>query len=109
MYFLPSDLKTLPYDIQAGKSKPVTGVVLLDGSDISRDGRSGDVLAEILVKGRGSEDLMPVVATFSSPWPLGTFHLIWNPFPEIDDIRIVPHGFNSFPTMDSLIFIPSYM
>lgn len=49
----------------------MTGVVLLDGSEVSRDGRSGDVFAEILVKGRGSDDLMPVVATFSSPWPLG--------------------------------------
>jgi hypothetical protein len=47
--------------------------VLLDGSEVSRDNRSGDVLAEILVKGKGSEALMPVVATFSSPWPLGTY------------------------------------
>jgi hypothetical protein len=57
------------YYCQAGKSKPETGVVLREGSEVSRDSRSGNVLAEILVKGNGN--LMPVVASFSSPWPLG--------------------------------------
>jgi hypothetical protein len=42
---------------------------LREGSEVSRDSRSGDVLAEILVKGNG--DLIPVVASFASPWPLG--------------------------------------
>lgn len=53
---------------QAGKAKPVTGVVLREGSDVSRDDRSGSVLAEILVG--PSSDPTPVLATFSSPWPL---------------------------------------
>ncbi|KAL7532954.1 hypothetical protein ACHAWF_004289 [Thalassiosira exigua] len=53
---------------QAGKAKPVTGVVLREGSEVSRDGRSGSVLAEILL-GKAS-DPIPVLATFSSPWPL---------------------------------------
>jgi hypothetical protein len=57
---------------QAGKSKPETGVVLREGSEVSRDSRSGDVLAEILVKGLSGSEPMPVVASFSSPWPLGT-------------------------------------
>ena len=59
---------------QAGKSKPETGVVLREGSEVSRDSRSGDVLAEILVtRAGGGSEPMPVVASFSSPWPLGTF------------------------------------
>ncbi|KAG7347239.1 hypothetical protein IV203_015944 [Nitzschia inconspicua] len=56
---------------QAGKSKPETGVVLREGSEVSRDSRSGDVLAEILVKGNGNV-VVPIVASFSSPWPLAT-------------------------------------
>jgi hypothetical protein len=43
-----------------------------DGSEASRDSRSGDVLAEILVKGAASGNLFPVVATFSSPLSLAT-------------------------------------
>ena len=60
---------------QAGKSKPLTGVVLREGTDISRDTKSGNVLAEILVKqkSKGDDDLMAVVTTFQSPWPLGKF------------------------------------
>ena len=60
---------------QAGKSKPVTGVVLREGTDIKRDTKSGNVLAEILVKqpSKGDDDLMAVVTTFQSPWPLGKF------------------------------------
>ena len=51
---------------QAGKAKPVTGVILREGSEVSRDDRSGSVLAEILV----GKDQTPVFASFSSPWPL---------------------------------------
>lgn len=54
---------------QAGKAKPYTGVVLREGSDVSRDDRSGNVLAEILI-GKVSTDPTPILATFSSPWPL---------------------------------------
>jgi len=43
-----------------------------DGSEVSRDPRNGDVLAEIVLKANGASEV-PVVATFSSPWPLGTF------------------------------------
>jgi hypothetical protein len=38
---------------------------------LNRDSRSGDVLAEILVKGAKNKELIPVLATFSSPWSLG--------------------------------------
>lgn len=55
---------------QAGKSKPNTGVLVRDGSEVSRDPRTGDVLAEILVQSRGQAS--PVLASFSSPWPLAT-------------------------------------
>jgi len=59
---------------QAGKAKPETGVLLREGTDISRDAKSGNVLAEILVKKtNGNEDdkFMAVVTSFQSPWPLG--------------------------------------
>ena len=59
---------------QAGKAKPVTGVLLREGTDISRDSKSGNVLAEILVQktgGSGDDNLMAVVTSFQSPWPLG--------------------------------------
>ncbi|KAL3906531.1 MAG: hypothetical protein SGARI_003963 [Bacillariaceae sp.] len=73
--FLTTGMVAQPMGVsgQAGKSKPETGVVLRDGSDVQRNQKSGEVLAEILVKGGGSSssnDLMPVVASFSSPWPL---------------------------------------
>lgn len=50
---------------QAGKAKPITGVVLRDGSEVSRDSRSGNVVAEILV---GPDNQTPVLASFQSPW-----------------------------------------
>ena len=40
-----------------------------DGSDVSRDPRTGDVLAEIVVNSK--EGKVPVLAAYSSPWPLG--------------------------------------
>uniref|UniRef100_A0A7S4EQN6 PsbP C-terminal domain-containing protein n=1 Tax=Pseudo-nitzschia australis TaxID=44445 RepID=A0A7S4EQN6_9STRA len=59
---------------QAGKSKPETGVLIREGTEISRDSKSGNVLAEILVKQKGSSngDLMAVVTSFQSPWSLAT-------------------------------------
>lgn len=68
--YLKTGMVSMPMGVsgQAGKAKPVTGVVLRDGSEASRDARSGNVLAEILV-GK-STDPTPVLATFSSPWPL---------------------------------------
>jgi len=56
---------------QAGKSRPENGVVLRDGTDASRNTRSGDVLAEILLSAR-SKDPTAVLTSFSSPWPLAT-------------------------------------
>lgn len=55
---------------QAGKSRPETGVVLRDGSEASQDG-NGNVLAEILLKDAATGQPIPVLATFTSPWPLG--------------------------------------
>ena len=43
---------------------------LREGSEVSRDSRTGDVLAEILVKGSGSDNMIPVLASFVSPWSL---------------------------------------
>lgn len=54
---------------QAGKSKPETGVFLRDGSEVSRDPRTGDVLAEILLQDTSGER-MAALTSFSSPWPL---------------------------------------
>ena len=50
--FIRTGMVSMPMGVsgQAGKSKPTTGVVLRDGSEVNRDSRSGDVLAEILVK-----------------------------------------------------------
>jgi len=60
---------------QAGKSRPETGVILRRGSEVSRDPRTGDVLAEILLKSKGAAgnaDLVPVLASYAAPWPLQT-------------------------------------
>lgn len=71
--FLKSGRVAMPMGVsgQAGKSRPETGVVIRDGSDVSRDSRTGDVLAEIVVKGNDGENAA-VLASYSSPWPLGT-------------------------------------
>ena len=42
-----------------------------DGSEVFRDPRNGDVLAELVLKAKGSSGEVPVLASFSSPWPLG--------------------------------------
>jgi len=52
---------------QAGKSRPQTGVVLRDGSDVSQD-RNGNVLAEILIGTKAKPTA--VLASFSSPLKL---------------------------------------
>jgi len=58
---------------QAGKSRPETGVILRDGSDVNRDARTGDVLAEILLSSKNNpSEKVPVLASFQSPWPLAT-------------------------------------
>jgi hypothetical protein len=55
-------------------SKHYLFVSCRDGSDISRDPRTGDVLAEILLQDTNGER-MAALTSFSSPWPLakGTF------------------------------------
>lgn len=73
--FLRSGGVSMPMGVsgQAGKAKPETGVLLREGTEISRDSKSGNVLAEILVQknASGEDNLMAVVASFQSPWPLG--------------------------------------
>jgi hypothetical protein len=72
--FIRTGMVSMPMGVsgQAGKSKPTTGVILRDGSEVSRNTRSGDVLAEIVVKDNTSGGNMAVVATFTSLWPLAT-------------------------------------
>jgi len=75
--FLQSGGVAMPMGVsgQAGKQKPETGVLLREGTDISRDTKTGNVLSEILVQKANSkdkEDYMPVVASFTAPWPLAT-------------------------------------
>ena len=80
--FIRTGMVSMPMGVsgQAGKAKPITGVIFREGTDVSRNPRSGDVLAEILVKNKAinnnnnndSNNLLPVVTTFSSPWPLAT-------------------------------------
>mmetsp|Transcript_15645 Transcript_15645/g.20607 ORF Transcript_15645/g.20607 Transcript_15645/m.20607 type:complete len:330 (-) Transcript_15645:82-1071(-) len=54
---------------QAGKSKPETGVVIRDGSDITRDSKSGNVNAEILLQNAQNE-YTAALLSFTSPWSL---------------------------------------
>jgi hypothetical protein len=73
--FMKTGMVSQPMGVsgQAGKSRPETGVILRDGSDVSRNAKSGDVLAEIIVQGNGKElPIMAVLASYVSPWPLGT-------------------------------------
>jgi len=68
--FLRTGQEAFPMGVssQAGKSKPITGVFLRDGTAIERDSRTGNVLAEIVLGDRAN--LSPVLVSFSSPWPL---------------------------------------
>lgn len=70
--FLKTGQVAMPMGVsgQAGKSRPETGIVFRDGSELSRDSRSGDVLTEILLNAE-SNNPTAVITTFSSPWPLG--------------------------------------
>mmetsp|Transcript_55409 Transcript_55409/g.134561 ORF Transcript_55409/g.134561 Transcript_55409/m.134561 type:complete len:293 (+) Transcript_55409:125-1003(+) len=72
--FLKTGMVAMPIGVggQAAKSKPITGVLLREGTDVSRDNKSGAVVAEILLKGKSTDEYMPVLASFSSPWPLAT-------------------------------------
>lgn len=54
---------------QAGKSRPETGVILRDGSDVQQD-KQGNVLSEILTGTKAKP--VAVLATFNSPWKLET-------------------------------------
>ena len=54
---------------QAGKSRPQTGVVFRDGSEIQQD-KKGNVLAEILTGTK--QNPVAVLTSFSSPWKLET-------------------------------------
>lgn len=59
---------------QSGKSRPETGVILREGTEVARDARTGSVAAEILLRKpqASSQDLMPVLVSYESPWPLAT-------------------------------------
>jgi len=54
---------------QAGKSRPVTGVYLRDGSEVSRNSKSGDVLAEIILRTKDGGS-MAALTTYTSSYPL---------------------------------------
>jgi hypothetical protein len=45
--------------------------LLREGSEVSRDSRTGDVLAEILLQGSNT-NTVPILASFSAPWPLAS-------------------------------------
>jgi hypothetical protein len=47
-------------------------IVHRDGSEVSRDPRTGYLLAELILQSKGG-GLMAALASYSSPWPLGTF------------------------------------
>eukprot|EP00553_Chaetoceros_curvisetus_P007425 CAMPEP_0204625660 /NCGR_PEP_ID=MMETSP0717-20131115/11384_1 /ASSEMBLY_ACC=CAM_ASM_000666 /TAXON_ID=230516 /ORGANISM="Chaetoceros curvisetus" /LENGTH=217 /DNA_ID=CAMNT_0051641419 /DNA_START=30 /DNA_END=683 /DNA_ORIENTATION=+ len=54
---------------QAGKSRPETGIIFRDGSEVSRDSKSGNVLTEIVLNANAAEPTA-VLTSFTSPWPL---------------------------------------
>lgn len=93
---------------QAGKGRPETGVVLREGSEVSRDSRTGNVLAEILLGPSNSP--LPFLASFSSPWPLakgsvfdvecrdsktgdGAFLSVSRPLPPSQTVTSLPSSF----------------
>ena len=57
---------------QGTRSRPQTGVVLRDGSEPSRDARTGDVSAEVLVKSESGTQLPIIVSFQAEEWPLAT-------------------------------------
>jgi hypothetical protein len=70
--FLRNGQGTMGVSSQTGKSRPETGVVLRDGSEVSQDFRTGDVSAEILLRSAGNNERVPVLVSYQSPWPLAT-------------------------------------
>jgi hypothetical protein len=56
---------------QAGKSRPETGVLLRDGTEVAQNAVTGEIAAEILVQD-SSGTLVPVLVSYASPWPLAT-------------------------------------
>ena len=70
--FLKSGMVMNPMGVsgQAGKSKPDTGVLLRDGSEVARDAKSGSVSAEIVVNSSTGNSKESVFVSFESPWPL---------------------------------------
>lgn len=56
---------------QAGKSRPQTGVVLRDGSDVLRDAKSGGTVSAEILTGTKINPVA-VVVSFQSPWKLET-------------------------------------
>lgn len=71
--FLRKGTYSMPMGVsgQSGKSRPETGVILREGTEVARDARTGDVSAEILLSNNKNE-LVPVFASYSSPWPFAT-------------------------------------
>ena len=57
---------------QAGKSRPELGVLLRDGTEVQRNARTGNVLAELLLQDPTKKAYVPILASFDSPWPLAT-------------------------------------
>lgn len=78
--FLTTGRSSSPSGIsgQGSKSRPETGILLREGSEPERDVRTGDVSAEILLRGGngGSNNepkVIPVMVSFrSEKWPLAT-------------------------------------
>jgi hypothetical protein len=75
--FLKTGRVAVPMGVsgQAGKSRPETGIVLRDGTEVSRDSKTGNVLAEVVLNdaSAASNDPIAVLVTFTSPWSLGEF------------------------------------
>jgi len=60
---------TMGVSSQAGKSRPITGVFLRDGSEVSRNPKSGDVLAEIILR-TNDGGRMAALTSYTSSLPL---------------------------------------
>lgn len=71
--FLKTGMVQMPMGVsgQAGKSKPETGVIFREGSELLRDSRAGAVSTEILLRD-SSTSLTSILTSFESPWPLAT-------------------------------------
>lgn len=72
-------LRTGTYGLPTGpsgmarKSRPETGVVLRPGTLVDRNAKTGDVSAELLLmSSSNNNDMIPVLASYTSPWPLAT-------------------------------------